>query len=78
MIFHRGAAEALVCKADKLAKELNLPIIVHDRDAHKDVLDIVKAEQAKDVGGVFHCYREVLRCLRMCWKTTFTFQWAEH
>ncbi|WP_136479600.1 TatD family hydrolase [Acetivibrio thermocellus] len=39
-----------------LAKELNLPIIVHDRDAHKDVLDIVKAEQAKDVGGVFHCY----------------------
>lgn len=39
-----------------MAKGLNLPIIVHDRDAHEDSLDIIKSENAKAVGGVFHCY----------------------
>jgi TatD DNase family protein len=39
-----------------LAKGLNLPIIIHDRDSHEDVLNIIKTEGAKDVGGVFHCF----------------------
>ncbi len=39
-----------------LARELKLPVIIHDRDAHQDVFDIVKEEGARDVGGVFHCY----------------------
>ncbi len=47
-----------------LAKELDLPIIIHDRDAHKDTMDIVKSEQAKDVGGVFHCYSGSVEMLR--------------
>ena len=40
----------------KLAKELNLPVIIHDRDAHADCMDILRCENVKDVGGVFHCY----------------------
>jgi TatD DNase family protein len=39
-----------------LARELKLPIIVHDRDAHQDSIDIIKAQKASEVGGVFHCY----------------------
>lgn len=39
-----------------LAKELNLPIIVHIRDANDDALDILKAENAKDVGGIIHSF----------------------
>ncbi|MDQ2086360.1 TatD family hydrolase [Herbivorax sp. ANBcel31] len=39
-----------------LAKDIKLPIIIHDRDAHEDVLNIVKNEKAKEVGGVFHCF----------------------
>jgi len=39
-----------------LARELGLPIVVHDRDAHEDSLNIVKGEKAGEVGGVFHCY----------------------
>lgn len=39
-----------------LARSLKLPIIIHDREAHKDVLDIIKSENAKEVGGVFHCF----------------------
>ena len=38
------------------AKDLKLPIIIHDRDAHQDVLTIVKEEGALEVGGVFHAY----------------------
>ena len=37
-----------------LAAELDLPVIVHDRDAHGDVLDIVR--RYPTVRGVFHCY----------------------
>ena len=39
-----------------LAKELKLPIIIHDRDSHEDVVNIIKSEGVKDVGGVFHCF----------------------
>lgn len=36
-----------------LAKELDLPILVHDRDAHGDTLEILKKYKPK---GVVHCY----------------------
>jgi len=39
----------------RLANEVGLPIIIHNRDAHEDVLEIVKAHPPK-YGGVFHCY----------------------
>ena len=39
-----------------LAREVNLPVIVHSRDAAKDTLDIIKAENARDMGGVIHCF----------------------
>ena len=38
----------------ELARELNLPVVVHERDAHQDGMDIVR--QFRDVKGVFHCY----------------------
>ncbi|MFZ7102181.1 MAG: TatD family hydrolase [Peptococcaceae bacterium] len=38
------------------ARDLRLPIIIHDRDAHLDVLTIVKEERASEVGGVFHAF----------------------
>ena len=37
-----------------LAKELNLPVIVHEREAHEDGMAVV--EEFSDVTGVFHCY----------------------
>jgi len=38
----------------ELARELNLPVIVHERDAHEDGMKIV--EEFPEVTGVFHCY----------------------
>lgn len=43
-------------KQVQLAKELKMPIIIHDRDAHKDCMDILRQEDIRDIGGVFHCY----------------------
>lgn len=39
----------------KLADQAGLPIIIHNRDAHEDILKIVKEHRPKH-GGVFHCY----------------------
>ena len=38
----------------ELTRELNLPVIVHERDAHEDGMKMV--EEFADVTGVFHCY----------------------
>jgi len=43
-------------KQINMAKELSLPIIVHNRESHEDVLNIITREKAKEAGGVFHCY----------------------
>ena len=39
-----------------MAKQHKLPINVHSRDAAADTLDLVKAENARDVGGIIHCF----------------------
>jgi TatD DNase family protein len=38
------------------ARELGLPVIIHDRDAHDDVLSAVKFMGGKDRSGVIHCF----------------------
>jgi TatD DNase family protein len=52
-----------------LARELKIPIVVHDRDAHKETLAILKEEKACEVGGVIHCfsgdYAMASQCLDM-------------
>ncbi|RJP59662.1 MAG: TatD family deoxyribonuclease [Deltaproteobacteria bacterium] len=39
-----------------LANELKLPVIIHNRDAHKETLKILKEEGAKNLGGIIHCF----------------------
>lgn len=40
----------------KMAREMGKPIVIHDRDAHAEVLAIIKEEKAGVNGGVMHCY----------------------
>lgn len=49
-----------------LARELDLPVIVHDREAHADCLAIVK--EFPGVRGVFHCYSGSVEMARELWK----------
>ncbi len=52
-----------------LARELELPVIIHDRDAHGEVLEIFRQDGLGPAGGVLHCFSgswEMAReCLRM-------------
>lgn len=52
----REAQKIWFGKQINLARNLNMPIIVHDRDAHEDVMNIILSEKAREVGGVFHCF----------------------
>ncbi|WP_054695230.1 TatD family hydrolase [Syntrophomonas palmitatica] len=40
----------------RIARELHKPIVIHDRDAHQEVYNIVKKEKAGSNGGVMHCF----------------------
>ena len=48
----------------RLAKEENLPVVIHSRDASQDTFDIMKAEHAGTTGGVIHCYSGSLEMAR--------------
>lgn len=51
----RSLQKEVFVKQIELANKAGLPIVIHNRDAHQDVLEIVKAYPPK-YGGVFHCY----------------------
>ena len=39
-----------------LARRLNMPVILHDRDAHAALLEILKKDGLPPAGGVMHCF----------------------
>lgn len=49
-----------------LAKELNYPVVIHDRDAHQDTLEIIK--EFPEVTGVVHCFSGSVEFARECVK----------
>ncbi|WP_088226320.1 TatD family hydrolase [Desulfosporosinus sp. FKB] len=51
----RAIQQEVFIQQIELANKAGLPIVIHDRDAHQDVLEIVKAHPPKH-GGVLHCY----------------------
>lgn len=53
-------------KQMKLAGELNLPVVIHDRDAHGDTLEIMK--EFTNVKGVVHCFSGSVEFARECLK----------
>jgi TatD DNase family protein len=50
----------------ELAKELALPVVIHDRDAHEDTLNILK--EFPEVIGVVHCFSGSVEFAKECLK----------
>lgn len=49
-----------------LARELKMPIVIHNRDAHEDVVKILREEKAQEVGGVMHSFSGSWETAKMC------------
>ncbi|MNM12657.1 putative deoxyribonuclease YcfH [compost metagenome] len=49
-----------------LARELNMPIVIHNRDAHEDVVRILREEKASEVGGIMHSFSGSWETAKMC------------
>ncbi len=56
-------------KQIRLAKKVGLPIIIHNREATADIVNILKEEEASRVGGIMHCFsgsaETAIECINM-------------
>jgi TatD DNase family protein len=50
----------------QLARDTGKPLIIHDRDAHDEVIQIMQEERAAEIGGVLHCFSGDLAMARKC------------
>ncbi|WP_195576808.1 TatD family hydrolase [Paenibacillus sp. 1001270B_150601_E10] len=49
-----------------LARDLRMPIIIHNREAHEDIVRILREENAKEVGGIMHAFSGSWETAKMC------------
>lgn len=54
-----------------LAKEVKKPIVIHCREAMEDTLKILKEENAKEVGGIMHCFSGSVESMNLALKENF-------
>lgn len=54
-----------------LARELALPVVIHDRDAHGDVMEILRKDGVPERGGIMHCYSGSWDMARECMRMGF-------
>ena len=58
-----------------LAEELELPIVIHDREAHKDILEIL-AKFKRRINGVMHCFSGSREMAEQCVESGFYISFA--
>lgn len=54
-----------------LAKKVKLPIIIHNRDATADIIEILEEEKASEVGGIMHCFTGSVEVAKQCMDMNF-------
>ena len=63
--------EAFRCML-RMAKKLDLPAVIHSRDAWEDTLSIIKEEKSSNLRGIMHCFSGntdiALECIRLGFK----------
>ncbi|WP_404330642.1 TatD family hydrolase [Mesobacillus maritimus] len=58
-------------KQIQLAKEVKLPIIIHNREATSDIVEILKETGAAEVGGIMHCFSGSVETAKECLDMNF-------
>lgn len=62
----RHLQEELFRQSIRLARRLDLPLVIHDRDAHERILAILDDEDGWSCGGVMHCFSGDAGMARYC------------
>lgn len=55
----------------RLARKVGKPIVIHNRDAHADIVRILQEENAAEVGGVMHCFSGSWETAKQCLDMNF-------
>jgi TatD DNase family protein len=58
-------------KQIRLAKKVKLPIIIHNREATQDIVNILREEGASEVGGIMHCFSGSVETAKQCIEMNF-------
>ncbi|MDW0111367.1 TatD family hydrolase [Sporosarcina aquimarina] len=58
-------------KQIRLAQKVELPIIIHNRDATADVVRILQEEEAEITGGIMHCFSGSVETAKQCIEMNF-------
>lgn len=72
--WHDAAPEAqkiLFIKHIDLARQLQKPLVIHDRDAHQDTIDVLKSQNAAQIGGIFHSFSGSWEMAKLLLKMNF-------
>lgn len=71
----RDIQQAVFIRQLNVARECNMPVIIHDRDAHGDIMNILRKE-AKGMTGVMHCFSGSMEMAREIVKLGFYVSFA--
>src|SRR5699024_5814201 len=58
-------------KQIQLEKNINMQIIIHNREAIEDIIKILKEENAHEVGEIMHCYSDSVKNVNQCLEMNF-------
>lgn len=72
----RAVQQEALCRQLELASELALPVVIHNRDAHDDLADILGSFSRGLAGGVMHCFAGDEAFLERCLSWEFYISFA--
>ncbi|WP_274648397.1 TatD family hydrolase [Paenibacillus humicola] len=55
----------------RLARQKKKPIVIHNRDAHEDIVRLLQEEKASEVGGIMHCFSGSWETAKKCMEMNF-------
>jgi TatD DNase family protein len=62
----RNVQQTVFREQIRMAKNLNLPVIIHNRESDEDMIRILKEENIADIGGVMHCFAGSTELAKTC------------